>query len=88
MPIKKEKINQLENRAKRLSELEKKGYTCTNAGFDLRTNKLSNAGMFLAERCKYNVTANKLKRKIEKLKKELAKTKTEKTSTKKINKKK
>lgn len=44
MPIKKNKIKALESKVNRLSKLERKGYTCSDAGFDLRTIRTSDAG--------------------------------------------
>jgi hypothetical protein len=68
MPIKKNKIKALESKVNRLVKLERKGYTCSDAGSDLRIKRTSDAGLFLAEECKYGKTSKKLKSILEKMK--------------------
>lgn len=86
MPIKKNKIKELESKVNRLDKLERKGYTCSDAGSDLRTLRTSDAGLFLAEECKYRKTSKKLKSILEKMKSE--KVKSEKVKSKKVKSKK
>jgi len=60
MPLKKEyKI--LQNRAERLEKLEKEGYNCSRAGYELNKYWTSDAGLFLAQKCKYGKTSKMIK---------------------------
>lgn len=84
MSIKKNEYKILSKRAERLAKLEKKGYTCSLAGYELKMKRKSDAGLFLSEECKYGKTSNKLKKLIEKTK---PSKKTAKKSAKKVTKK-
>jgi len=68
MPLKRNEIKTLERRADRLARLERRGYTCSDAGSDLRISRTSDAGLFLAEECKYGKTSKKLRSVLERMK--------------------
>jgi len=61
MPIKKTEYKILEKRADRLAKLEKKGYTCSWAGYELKKGRKSDAGLFLSEECKYGKSSKMIK---------------------------
>jgi hypothetical protein len=67
MPLKRNEIKRIESRASRLAKLERKGYTCSDAGSELRIARTSDAGLFLAEECKYGKTSKKLKSMLERM---------------------
>ena len=88
MPLKKEyKI--LQKRAERLEKLEKKGYNCSRAGYELNKYWKSDAGLFLAQECKYGKTSKMIKGMAKLLKQDNKKTtkKAVKKTTKKVTKK-
>jgi len=68
MPLKRNEIRTLERRAERLARMERRGYTCSDAGSDLRISRTSDAGLFLAEECKYGKTSKKLRSVLERMK--------------------
>jgi hypothetical protein len=70
MPLKRNEIRTLERRTERLARMERRGYTCSDAGSELRVARTSDAGLFLAEECKYGKTSKKLKSILERMRRD------------------